>query len=283
MLKEKYIEVQKWLETSNKKTIDFIKKERISHNYLGEQDYDKFVFTIEWYDKLSRESEFIRKVIFGEIILSIDDIKNQVLSELKKDYQHKIDHKDFMDEDDEYYDDENSGYYDSRGHYNKEGYEAVISFFESLDDYKIQSICSGSEKDDYEVDITGGRSYLMNGIPLNQMLFNYLNYTKKLSLDELDEELYNSNESFDEIADYYQDIDIFLPNEKELSDIHNFIINKKYQQLIDRYNSMVDNLIKNFSNESLLKEKMEIANSMKIDLNYIKSKLREEKINEILV
>ena len=95
MLKEKYIEVQKWLETSNKKTIDFIKKERISHNYLGEQDYDKFVFTIEWYDKLSRESEFIRKVIFGEIILSIDDIKNQVLSELKKDYQHKIDHKDY--------------------------------------------------------------------------------------------------------------------------------------------------------------------------------------------
>ena len=46
---------------------------------------------------------------------------------------------------------------------------------------------------------------------------------------------------------------------------------------------MVDNLFKNFSNESLLKEKMEIADSMKIDLNYIKSKLREEKINEILV
>lgn len=283
MLKEKYLQVQKWLETANKKTIDFIKKERISHNYLGEQDYDKFIFTIQWYDKLSRESEFIRKVIFGEIILSIDDIKNQVLSELKKDYQHKIDHKDFMDEDDEYYDDENFGYYDSNGHYNKEGHEAVISFFESLDDYKIQSICSGSVTDDYEVDITGGRSYLMNGIPLNQMLFNYLNYTKKLSLDSLDEELCNSNESFDEIADYYQDIDIFLPNEKELSDIHNFVINKKYQQLIDRYNSMVDNLVKNFSNESLLKEKMEIADSMKIDLNYIKSKLREEKINEILV
>ena len=188
-----------------------------------------------------------------------------------------------MDEDDEYYDDENFGYYDSNGHYNKEGHEAVISFFESLDDYKIQSICSGSVTDDYEVDITGGRSYLMNGIPLNQMLFNYLNYTKKLSLDSLDEELCNSNESFDEIADYYQDIDIFLPNEKELSDIHNFVINKKYQQLIDRYNSMVDNLVKNFSNESLLKEKMEIADSMKIDLNYIKSKLREEKINEILV
>ena len=283
MQKEKYLQVQKWLETANKKTIDFIKKERISHNYLGEQDYDKFVFTIEWYDKLSSESEFIRKVIFGEIILSIDDIKNQVLSELKKDYQHKIDHKDFMDEDDEYYDDENSGYYDSSGHYNKEGYEAVISFFESLDDYKIQSICSGSVEDDYEVDITGGRSYLMKGIPLNQMLFNYLNYTKKLSLDELDEELYNSNESFDEIADYYEDIDIFLPNEKELNDIHNFVINKKYQQLIDRYNSMVDNLIINFSNESFLKEKMEIAKSMKIDLSYIKSKLREEKIKEILV
>ena len=45
MLKEKYLQVQKWLETANKKTIDFIKKERISHNYLGEQDYDKFIFT----------------------------------------------------------------------------------------------------------------------------------------------------------------------------------------------------------------------------------------------
>lgn len=283
MLKEKYLEVQNWLEISNKKTIDFIKKERISHNYLEEQDYDRFIFTIEWYDKLSRESEFIRKVIFGEIILSIDDIKNQVLSELKKDYQAKIDNKDFMDEDDEYYDDENFGYYDGDGHYNKEGWEAVISFFESLDDYKIQSICSGSVEDDYEIDITGGRSYIMRSVPLNQMLFNYLNYTKKLSFDELDEELYNSNDSFDEIANYYQDIDIFLPNEKELSDIHNFVLNKKYQQLIDRYNSIVDNLIINFSNEPLLKEKIEIANSMKIDLSYIKYKLREEKINEILV
>jgi hypothetical protein len=283
MLKEKYLQIQNWLETANKKTIDFIKKERISHNYLGETDYDKFIFTIEWYDNLLKESEFIRQVIFGEIILSIDDIKIQVLSELKKDYQAKIDHKDFMDEDDEYYDDENSGYYDVNGHYNKEGHEAVISFFESLDDYKIQSICSGSVEDDYEVDITGGRSYLMRGIPLNQMLFNYLNYTKKLSLDELDEELCNSNESFDEIANYYEDIDIFLPNEQELNSIHNFVIDNKYQQLINRYNHLVDNIIINFSNEPLLKEKMVIANSMKIDSDYIKSKLREEKINKILI
>ena len=282
MIKEKFLEIQEWLKKADKKVIDSIKKEKISFNYSGHNGYDRFMSSINWYDNLLNEPEFNKQLIFGDINISVDDIKNKVLSELKKDYQEKIDNKDFMDEDDEYYDDENSGYYDGAGHYNKEGYEAVINFFESLDENKIYSICSGNVEEEYDVDVTGGRSYLMREIPLNQMLFNYLNYTKKLSLDELDEELYNSNESFDEIADYYEDIDIFLPNEKELNDIHNFIINKKYNELLSSYNFMIDRIFTAFEHEPILKEKLEIINSMKINMDYIKSKLREEKINEII-
>ena len=35
-------------------------------------------------------------------------------------------------------------------------------------------------------------------------------------------------------------------------------------------------------NEPVLKEKVEIAKSMKIDMNYIKTYLRDEKLNELI-
>jgi len=281
MLKEKYLEVQNWLETANKKIVNFIKNERVAY-YSDKSDYDKFITTIHWYDKLSEESDFAKQVIFGEKFVSIEDIKNHILSKIKAEYQERIDKNYFMDEDDEYYDDENFGYFDSTGHYNKQGYEAVIEFFEDLDDDKIQSILSGSVEDEYEIDINGGRSYLMNKIPLSPMIYNYLVFTKKAKYEELDEELCNSNDVFDDISDYYQEVDIFLPTPKVLNDIYNFIVDKKYQSLMDRYNSMLGNIIENFKNEPVLKEKVEIAKSMKIDMNYIKTYLRDEKLNELI-
>ena len=281
MLKEKYLEVKNWLETANEKIVNFIKNERLAY-YSDKNDCDKFITTIHWYDRISEESDFAKQVIFGEKFISIEDIKNHILSIIKYDYQESIDNNYFMDEDDEYYDDENFGYFDSTGHYNKEGYEAVIEFFENLDDNKIQSILSGSVEDDYEIDINGGRSHLMRKVPLNPMIYNYLVFTKKAKYEELDEELCNSNDVFDDISDYYQEVDIFLPTSKVLNDIYDFIVDKKYQSLIDRYNSMLGNIIENFKNEPVLKEKVEIAKSMKIDMNYIKTYLREEKLNELI-
>lgn len=276
MLKHKYLEVQNWLETANEKIINYIKNERIDSysNYR----YNDFIQTLYWYDSLSNESEFNKQLIFGEKILSIEDIKNHVLSLLKSSYHEN----DFLDEDDEYEGEENFGYYDSTGHYNKEGYKAVIDFFENLDNYKIQSIFSGSVEDDYEIDIDGGRSYFMNKVSLNIMIYNYLYFNKKTKYDNLEGELYNSNDVFDEISNYYQEIDIFLPTPKELNDIYNFVIDKKYQSLMDRYNSMLENIITNFKNEPVFKEKIEIAKSMKVDTNYIKTYLREEKLNELI-
>lgn len=271
MLKEKYLEVQNWLETANKKFVNFIKNERVAY-YRDKSDYDKLKSTINWYDRISEESDFTKQVIFGEKFVSIEDIKNHVLTVLKSLYD-----DDYLD-----YEDENFGYYDSSGHYNKEGYEAVIEFFEDLDDYKIQSILSGSVEDDYEIDINGGRSYLMRKVPLGPMIYNYMYFTKKAKYKDLDKELCNSNDVFDDISDYYQEVDIFLPTPKVLNDIYNFIVDKKYQSLMDRYNSMLGNIIENFKNEPVLKEKVEIAKSMKIDMNYIKTYLREEKLNELI-
>ena len=282
MLKDKYLKVQNWLKTKDKKVIDFIRNEKPDYHQNTISDHSRFMSTLNWYDSLSKETDFNQKIIFGEIILSINDIKNNILSSLKNGYDYLIDNDRFMSKEDEDYDEENNGYYDSSGHYNKEGYEAVIDFFEELNDSKIESIYSGSVEDDYEIDINGGRSYLMHNIAINQMIYNYLYFTKKAKYENLEYDLYNGNDIFDGISDYYQDIDIFLPTPKELSDIHSFFIDKKYQLLVDRYNSMVKNIIDNFEEEPILKEKIEIAKSMKINLDYIKSKLREEKINEIL-
>jgi len=122
----------------------------------------------------------------------------------------------------------------------------------------------------------------MRKVPLSPMIYNYFFLTKKAKYDDLEGELYNSNDVFDEISNYYQEIDIFLPTPKELNDIYNFVVDKRYQSLMDRYNSILSNIIENFKNEPVLKEKIEIAKSMKIDMNYIKTYLREEKLNELI-
>ena len=278
MIKEKYLQIQNWLKTSNKTIIDFIKKEKeYAYSYFSPDDNpdDRLIKTLNWYFKIKKQNDYIKKAIFGEVIFSIEDIKNHILSKLKS--LNISDYKD--DKDDEEY----NGYYDYSGHYNRKGLEAVIDFFENLNHNKILSIVEGHVEDDYEIDISGGRSYLMINTNLNEMIFNYLKYNTKNSLEELEDNICNSSDLFYDIECYYQNINIYLPNDEELSSIYNFLLNKKYNKLIDNYNSFIDNIIRNFKNEPLLKEKVDIAYSMKIDMNYLIGKLRENKISEILV
>ena len=129
----------------------------------------------------------------------------------------------------------------------------------------------------------GGRSYLMSGIPLSEMLFNYVYYTNNLKIEELENNLVNNNEVFDNIEGYYNfNTKFYLPNKEELNDIYQRLFDKKYDNLVISYNYLIDKFIKDFKDESILKEKIDIAKSLKIDKDWIKLKLREEKITNLL-
>ena len=147
MVKQKFNEIQNWI-NNNTQVIEFITKSSIR---LYDPDFGEFNHTIEWYHTILNKNKFEKSLLFGEIIYSIEDIKNYVVSNLTTYYNTIND-----DKNDKFYEEEHNGFYDGDGHYIKEGVSEVIAFFNELNEYSIKSIYEGCVEGDYKLDIQGG-------------------------------------------------------------------------------------------------------------------------------
>ena len=273
-IKEIYNKCQDWINSKDKDKLKYIAD---SSSYGNLSDLQR---TLLWYQDISELSQDDKNILFGDTILTINDIKEKMLKHLKENEISESDNDgDYDDEDDEDY--RYNGSYDDCGHASPQGYRDVVSFFESLDEHGLMAIASGSVSDDYEIDINGGRSYLMGGSNIYLYAFNYLYYSKNLNSKEYDDMISNSGDA-DEVINSYYINDVYLPSDEEFDKIYHRKYTEKYQNTFDRYNSMISNIIQNFGNEPMLKEMIQQIKKLQADDAYIQAKVREIQIDKII-
>jgi len=223
--------------------------------------------TMMWYHNINDLSDENKKIYFGDIVLSLDDIRNKMLQYLAE--------KNGSFEDEKYSD------YDDCGHSSEIGYQKVIGYFEDFNEERLISIAAGSTRDFYEVDINGGRSYFMSHSDIALYIFNYLYYTKKYDLTKFQNLVYNSNSTEDDIVRYYPN-NIYLPNDEEFTKLYNLKFTQNYKLVFQDYNHQIQKLINNFKKEPLLTDLISQIADLKADDTYILAKLRETKLDKIV-
>jgi hypothetical protein len=276
---ERYNQCKEWVNRHDNSKIKVV-TENVSYN----DNFSHFQKTIHWFNEMSELTDECKKILFGDIFLSIDDIKEKMLKHLKADEDDfKETSRNSADDDDEDYEEEYyGGDYDDCGHASPQGYRNVVNFFESLDEDSLMSIAAGSTQDDYEVDLDGGRSYLMSGSNIYLYIFNYLFYTKKLSSqEEYEDMICNSGDASDTIEEFYLE-NFYLPSDDEFEKMYQRKYTEKYQKTFERYNYMIDNVLKEFSNEPMLKDLVSEIKKLKADDAYIQAKVREVQIDKII-
>ena len=124
-------------------------------------------------------------------------------------------------------------------------FKDIVRFWKNLDSDGVLSIANGSEMEDYEVDLDGYRCYFLSHSNVYPLIFNYINYTLNKSQEDISEGLYNDNETFDAISDFYPPKDIFLPEKEVLDSLLVYQAKKKVKD----FNKVLNNLIKQFESD----------------------------------
>jgi len=277
-IRESYNKCKEWITSKDANKLKLLTE---TNSYNG--NLSDLQRTLSWYEDISKLSDEDKKILFGEIILTIEDIKEKMLKYLKENEiteseDEDIDEYDEDDEDDDYRYNEP---YDDCGHASPQGYRDVVYFFESLDEDGLMAIASGSVTDDYEVDIDGGRSYLMGGSNIYLYCFNYLYYTKNIDSKGYDDLISNSGDASETIEEFYLE-NFYLPSDEEFDKMYNRKYTEKYQKTFERYNSFINDIIRNFDSEPMLKDLVSEIKKLKADDAYIQAKVREVQIDKII-
>lgn len=157
-------------------------------------------------------------LIFGNKIVTLEDIKNQMLKELKLSYiSNKIEY------DDEY--DDEYGIYDEDGHCSQAGLSGIISFWENFDTNSVSDIKIVASGDWDEMDLDGGRDYLLTNSIVTPMIFNYFYYTLKYTKEQFENIIYNSMDINEKISNFYPPK---IPTKRETEEYKKISSIKKY-------------------------------------------------------
>ncbi len=150
-----------------------------------------------------------------------------------------------------------------------------------MDDKKILSIINEDTQDIYELDTDGGRYYFSRG--LDELLFNYIYYTKKMSFGEFQKGIYNSGDINDSIGLVYESYNSLpnIPNDDEFDIFYNQMVTSEYRKIVDKYNSEIERIIRD-CNQPILKDLVSQLSSLKADDTYILAKIHEDKIDKII-
>jgi hypothetical protein len=101
---------------------------------------------------------------------------------------------------------ENDEYYDEDGHCGDTLYSEIRVFWERFKtDEDFEYLVSGRWASD-ELDLSGGRSYLLSYEELVDMVFDYMSNTLKWSESDYDDRIWNTIDFTDEILDKYNKI-----------------------------------------------------------------------------
>lgn len=225
MIKEAYNKIDAWVKNQDPKVINTILKS-------NDKSLDSLKNTLYYYNNLKSGDKL--EYIFGDKKVTLSEIgqfmiksmgnygpKNgQTIHDFNEDCQH-------------------SGYADT------DMFKDIVRFWKNLDSDGVLSIANGSEMEDYEVDLDGYRCYFLSHSNVYPLIFNYINYTLNKSQEDISEGLYNDNETFDAISDFYPPKDIFLPEKEVLDSLLVYQAKKKVKD----FNKVLNNLIKQFESD----------------------------------
>ena len=223
-----------------------------------------------WYRKVGKMTKEEKEILFGDRKLQISDI-SQLMSNLLKEREISQD-----DDEEEYY-----GAYDSCGHASSEGWSDVYNFFLNLDEDRLIAVATGAVESDYEIDIDGGRSYFMSRSNIYLYCFNYLYYTMGTDSDKYDDMIYNSGSASEEISDFYVNTSYELPPIEKLENWYQIRFKRRYKKTFNSYNTMLSNIIKQFGGNPLLDDMISKLNECVATDDYIESKVRDIKLDNL--
>ena len=223
-----------------------------------------------WYRKVGKMTKEEKEILFGDRKLQISDI-SQLMSNLLKEREISQD-----DDEEEYY-----GAYDSCGHASSEGWSDVYNFFLNLDEDRLIAVATGAVESDYEIDIDGGRSYFMSRSNIYLYCFNYLYYTMGTDSDKYDDMMYNSGSASEEISDFYVNTSYELPPIEKLENWYQIRFKRRYKKTFNSYNTMLSNIIKQFGGNPLLDDMISKLNECVATDDYIESKVRDIKLDNL--
>ena len=272
-IKDFYTKVNKYFEDIIKDH-SHIKLSTLIEEYEYSGELRDFQDIYNWYHSVNTFTNEEREILFGDKKLQISEI-SQLMTNILKDREIEGDIDDGDDEE-EYY-----GGYDSCGHASPEGWSDVYNFFNNLDEDRLIAVTTGAVESDYEVDIDGGRSYFMSGSNIYLYCFNYLYYTMGVDADKYDDMIYNSGSASEHISDFYVNTKYELPLIEKLENWYQIKFKKKYQKTFDNYNSLLSNIIRQFSGNPLLDDMIIKLNECVATDDYIEAKVRDIKLDKL--
>jgi hypothetical protein len=103
---------------------------------------------------------------------------------------------------------ENDEYYDDDGHCGNTLYAEIRSFWEKFQTNEDFEYLVSARWASDELDLSGGRSYLLSYEELVHMVFDYMSNTLKWSESDYDAKIWNTIDLTDEILDKYNNISV---------------------------------------------------------------------------
>lgn len=98
--------------------------------------------------------------------------------------------------------------YDMDGYCSRTMYNDIISFWKNFNSEKhFMYVVSGAYATG-DLDLDGGRDYILSRSNVIPLLFDYLYNTMKFSLKDYKSIIYNTTDISDEIEDYYNNTDV---------------------------------------------------------------------------
>lgn len=246
-IKDTYNEIESWLKGQNADKIKFLQANQI---WDEKTELGMLQKTLHYWHVINEYSDKF-EYVFGD--------KRVTLAEISK---HMIDSmgnygpKDGETEEEFEENCHHCGYADMRM------FNDIKNFWKSLDENALISLACGSVTDDYEVDLDGYRCYFLSHADVYPLIFNYVFYTMGKSLESLEGDLYNSNETFDAIEHLYPPDELFLPDSSVIDRLYSKYSNEKTQKALNDFESDLTRMVKRFENEPGLKQKVEILKTI---------------------
>ncbi len=263
MIKETYNKIANWLSDKDSSKIKLIREQFIFNN----TKIKDFQYTMNWLDNIHEMDDMCKTLIFGETIISINDIKRVLLSKINNHRDDIISEQEELfsemnnEEIKEYKDNESHGYYDEDGYATLNLLNDILDLYDTLDDDLLICINNNSVIDNYDIDIEGERSQLLRNTNINLLILNYFLYTIK-NVEEIKEN------------NRYYPSDVFLPTIEELNLFYETIYLDKYSRMFESYNYDIKNMIDKYGNEPMFLEQINKIKELIVDEEYIKNKLK---------
>ena len=242
-VKETYGQINTWLQQQDSKKIKFLEEQSC---YDNKTELGRLKETLRYHYTIQQYKGQLQ-YIFGEKKITLKEIGQYMLDKMGDYGPRKGQSREEFDEDCQH-----SGYADTQM------FKEIKSFWKNLDEHALLAVASGSAMEEYEVDLDGYRCYFLSRSKVYPLIFNYIYYTLKKTPQELDEELCNSNDTFDAIEHLYPPEELFLPGADVIDRLYGKKSNEQTEKNIEAFKRSLNSILTNeqFKNEPKLADKM---------------------------